>query len=97
MSVLVRSAESEGALSDHEVTLCELDPLLSDHFLVDIGTAEVLMHDCRTRLKSCHLFVWAHGVVSIAEVVVTNPLLEHFNFLHNFSLVIRVGRLSVRR
>lgn len=88
VSILVRRAEGKRALSDHEVTLCELDPLLSNHLLVDVGIAEVLMHDSRTRLKSRHLLLFTHGVVSIAEVVVTNPLLEHFNFLHNLSLVV---------
>jgi len=57
MDLSVGSAESQGALSDLEVTLSQLDPLVSDHLLVDVGAAQCFMCDGAAGVVVSHMLL----------------------------------------
>ena len=79
VSVNVGGAEGQRAFPDHEVTLGKLLTLIGNHLFVNIGTSQFLMHRSRTCLKSSNPFTITQSIVTVTKIVITNPLLKHFD------------------
>jgi len=89
VDLLVVRSKGQGALSDLEVTLSQLDPLVSDHLLVDVSTAQCFMCNGTAGVVVRHVLLLGQSIVPVRKVVVSNSALK----LSNFFGVLLLGRV----